>query len=303
MRRMTSRQGGADEPHHARGNDAWPCRGADVNRQSPIAAVRSRRGFLAALSAGAVSAVASPIAFAIPAPSAEVSLGGLTTAGDDSDLFKLLENHRAAAAEERLLYKAFEKFEAKWFKQQRALDRQIPEVLRRRPEDQELGLPEPASESAADAGFYRNDSEVDRLRSKTWKRQEASEEGERHSFVALTVRPSPAARARADEIATAFDKWQKRRDRRPRGYRAAERAIDAAGKRLWDLECKIIGTPAHSLAGIIAKARQGHEVGDEERFGVALIADLLALGTEHAGKAPQSMPNARRIADHFGRNT
>jgi hypothetical protein len=48
----------------------------------------------------------------------------------------------------------------------------------------------------------------------------------------------------------------------------------------------VIGTPAHSLAGIIAKARQGREVGDEERFGVALIANLLALGTEHAGKAP-----------------
>ena len=77
-------------------------------------AIRSRRGFLAALSAGAAGAVACPIALAIPAPTAEDSFSGLSASlatGDDADLFKLLEDHRAAAAEERLLYEVYERFE------------------------------------------------------------------------------------------------------------------------------------------------------------------------------------------------
>ena len=98
------------------------------------------------------------------------------------------------------------------------------------------------------------------------------------------MRPSAAARARADEIVSAFDTWQKRRDRRPRGYRAAERAMDAAGRRLCDLERKICSTRARSLAGLIAKARLGREVGDEDRFGAALIADLLVLAGEVDGR-------------------
>jgi hypothetical protein len=222
-------------------------------------AMRSRRGFLAVLSAGAASVVACPMAPATPV---------IPATGDDTDLFKLLEDHRAAAAQERLLYKAYEKMEAIGFRQRRALERQIPDVLRRRPEDLELGLP------SADDGFYREGSEVDRLRGKTWNRWESSEDGERHSFV---VRPSAAARARANEIIAAFDTWQKRRDRRPRGYRTAERAMDAAGRRLCDLERKICSTRVRSLAGLIAKAQLGREVGDEDQFGAALIADLLAL--------------------------
>jgi hypothetical protein len=237
-------------------------------------AIRSRRGFLAALSAGAACAVASPIAFTIPAPTAEASLNGLSAilaTGADADLFKLLEDHQAAAVEERLLYKAYEKFEAKWFRRQRALERQIPDVLQRRSEDLELGLSAP---EAVGGDFYRDGSDVDRLRGQTWKRWESSEDGERHSFV---VSPSAAARARADEIIAAFDTWQKRRDRRPHGYRAAERAMDAAGRRLCDLERQIRSTRVRSLAGLVAKAQLSREVGDEDRFGAALIADLLAL--------------------------
>jgi hypothetical protein len=223
-------------------------------------AMRSRRGFLAALSAGAASVVASPIGLATAA---------IQLTGDDAGLFKLLEDHRAAAAEERLLYEAYAKFEAKWFRHQRALERQIPDVLRRRSEDLELGLPEPAND-----GFYRDGSDVDRLRGKTWERCEPREDGEWHSFV---VRPSAAACARAEEIIAAFDTWQKRRDRRPRGYRTAERAMDAAGRRLCDLERRICSTRVRSLAGLIAKAQLSREVGDEDRFGAAVIADLLAL--------------------------
>ncbi len=237
-----------------------------------MSAIPTRRGFLAALSAGAASAAASTIAYATPVSSpAEASLIGLGAKADDADLLKLLEDHQAASGEERLLYRAYEKFEAKWFRQRRTLERQIPDLLRRRLEDLELGLPAPES---VGGDFYRDGFDVDRLRGKTWERCESSEDGERHSFV---VRPSTAARARADEIVAAFDAWQKRRDRRPRGYRAAERAMDAAGRRLGDLERQICSTRVRSLAGLIAKAQLGRGVGDEERFGAALIADLLAL--------------------------
>jgi hypothetical protein len=54
MRRTTSRRGGSDERRHASADEDADRR-AVVNRQSPIPTFRSRRGFLAALSAGAAS--------------------------------------------------------------------------------------------------------------------------------------------------------------------------------------------------------------------------------------------------------
>jgi hypothetical protein len=95
-----------------------------------------------------------------------------------------------------------------------------------------------------------------------------------------TVMPSPAARARADEIVAAFDKWEKQCERKPREYRAAKRANDARETQLWALERKIRDTRAHSLAGLIAKAQKGRELDDDETFAEALVADLLALGKE-----------------------
>jgi hypothetical protein len=54
MPRMTSWWGGSGERRHAKGDEGADRR-AVVNRQSPIPTIRSRRGFLAALSAGAAS--------------------------------------------------------------------------------------------------------------------------------------------------------------------------------------------------------------------------------------------------------
>ena len=61
--------------------------------------------------------------------------------------------------------------------------------------------------------------------------------------------------------------------------------MDAAGKRLWDLECKIIGTPARSQASLIAKAQRGREAGDEERFGGGVDRrSARAWGEDTAGR-------------------
>jgi hypothetical protein len=43
--------------------------------------------------------------------------------------------------------------------------------------------------------------------------------------------------------------------REPHGYRAADRAPAGAGKQMWGLEDKIMATPAHTPAGMAAKAR------------------------------------------------
>jgi hypothetical protein len=72
---------------------------------------------------------------------------------------------------------------------------------------------------------------------------------------------------------------------------------------LCDLERKICSMRARCFAGLIAKARMGREVGDEEQFGAALIADLLVLARKADGRDPTPMPNVHRITSNFGRNT
>lgn len=241
---------------------------------SPISTAPSRRGFLAVLSAGAASAVV-PAALAAPlAPVTETALSGLLASqplpSADAELFNLLEAHLSAAVEQRRLYKVFDKFEAELFRLYK--QQPIPDVLRQRPEDLELGLPK----LMANESFYQKAHEVDHLRGKRWLHGNLIVEGDRSVYTSLWITPSSAARARADEIIAAYSKWNKRCDRLPRGYRAAERAKNAAEGRLLAIERKIRGTRAHSLAGLIAKARMGHVL-DDKRFAVSLADDLLAL--------------------------
>jgi hypothetical protein len=180
-----------------------------MNRPFPIPTAPSRRGFLAVLSAGAASAVA-PAALAAPlAPVTETALSGLPAAvpalpSPDAKLFKLLDEHRSAAIEQQRLYKIFEKLEDQWFRR-RKREKPIPEVLRRRPEDSDLELPD----MSAHDGFYQHRHGVDDLRGKTWLLSSITgniRDGGEHIFRARMVTPSPEARARADEIVSAFDK-------------------------------------------------------------------------------------------------
>ncbi len=246
-----------------------------MNRPSPIPTTPSRRGFLAVLSAGAASAVI-PAALAAPiAPVTETALSGLPASMlglpcADAELFNLLEAYLSAAVEQRRLYKVFDKFEAESFRLYQ--QQPIPDVLRQRPEDVELGLPK----LMANESFYQKAHEVDHLRGKRWLHGNLIVEGDRSIYTSLWTTPSSAARARADEIIAAYSKWIKRCDRLPRGYRAAERAKNAAEGRLLAIERKIRGTRTRSLAGLIAKARMGHVL-DDKRFAVSLAADLLAL--------------------------
>jgi hypothetical protein len=255
-----------------------------MNRPSPIPTTPSRRGFLTVLSAGAASAIV-PAALAAPsAPVTETALSGLPAAvpalpSPDAELFKLLDEHRSAVIEQQRLYKIFEKIEDQWLQQSRKRQKPIPEVLRRRPEDSVLELPD----MSAHGGFYQHQHGVDGLRDKTWILSSITgniRDGGEQIFRARMVTPSPAARARADEIVSAFDKWQKESEAKPRGYRAAKRAHEAHETQMLALERKICKTRAYSLAGIIAKAQKGRELDDDERFTKALVVDLLALGKE-----------------------
>lgn len=69
------------------------------------------------------------------------------------------------------------------------------------------------------------------------------------------VIPSPQARARADEIVQANDKWLAKYKRRPPGMRAAERRANMAGDASAALRRRINATRAVTLEGLIAKAR------------------------------------------------
>jgi hypothetical protein len=99
---------------------------------------------------------------------------------------------------------------------------------------------------------------------------------------------TPAARTRADEIAAAFDDWQSKRPRKPRGYRKAERAQLAAQKRQARLADKIFATPARTPAGLTAKARvaiveMSPSAGEPDAdIGISLARDVIALAANVA---------------------
>jgi hypothetical protein len=120
-----------------------------------------------------------------------------------------------------------------------------PEVLRVRAADRGLGLPQPASPKATS---YDLPYDVDALR----KPNRQSSTG----FVAQT----PEARARADEIVQAYEKWWStvivgRNYRAIRSLHAAERQMYAAGRLARKLQDRVIKTPARTADGRIAKAR------------------------------------------------
>jgi hypothetical protein len=155
----------------------------------------------------------------------------------------------------------------------------MPEALRVRPDDVEIGIPE----LWTDGGTY--ESRIDRLRADRWLystgNRTDSDGVENFHYRSWWSAPSPAARARADEIIAAWEKWQKRINRKPRGYRAAERAHLAADSRVWDLQRKIFKTQAHTLAGLRAKATviDLDHSDDESTFLCALARDILAMTT------------------------
>jgi hypothetical protein len=76
--------------------------------------------------------------------------------------------------------------------------------------------------------------------------------------------PSAAARARADEIIAAHDRWHPKYWRYPREVRALERQADRASKRRDKLRAKIDRTRAHTFTGLAIKAQVAAIEGEED---------------------------------------
>jgi hypothetical protein len=161
-------------------------------------------------------------------------------------------------------------FEKKLFARRQKLLQSPPEALRARPKDRDL-LPKSVGHLLyVEDGFYgidvyrdgpcrgaRHLGDVANLTGDKWQIGERLSAAD-DPFISLAFRwidPSPAARARADEIIAAHDKLRKRYERKPAGYRAAERALRAPSRRLAAVLASIEKTRARSLAGLKAKAQ------------------------------------------------
>jgi hypothetical protein len=64
---------------------------------------------------------------------------------------------------------------------------------------------------------------------------------------------------------------------KPRGYRAAERDLERAHERVWELQREIFKTQAHTFAGLNAKAGAIELDGNKSAFLRALAQDILAM--------------------------
>jgi hypothetical protein len=228
----------------------------DNQTRTPEAPKASRRALLFGIAA--VGAVASPAAAAalLEGPKAPAIVeaavappAAVAIPSPDAALFKLIDDWEAARVASRRAYRAFEPFERKSFEQRwEREEKGMPEAIRARPGDVELGLLQPAD------GIY-TDRHIDNLRKETWLDGSWKKENGVTTLTHWQVTPSPEARARADEI-IAHEKWSAFVSRAPHGFRKAERAMKAASNSEWEIENRIIRqTPAKTLAGLIARAR------------------------------------------------
>jgi hypothetical protein len=203
----------------------------------------TRRRFLAIVGAGAASTVAPAAIAAALAPATETPPSALAPAAaipsPDAALLKLIDDYWTANAETDRARDVCRPLEEKYFARKRQLLADMPNALRVRPEDTDLDLPiKPAD------GWYglanengRHLASVDCLRAKAWPilDWETATITKKISSLVVVKRPSPAARARADEIIEAHDRLWKRYMRKPSGFHAADRAKTAAFNRQMEI--------------------------------------------------------------------
>jgi hypothetical protein len=264
----------------------------------------SRRSLLA----GGAALVALPTAAAaMPA----------VTPSPDAKLLALVEQYIAAETGFRRVCTELSCGEDQMMEAGRRQSR--PDVVRVRPEDEGLELPMPLDASIrkdATAEFYRS-CDIDKLASAEWRRCEkiklpagieaiANTDDPIRRYLDLTsvliactkFTPTPAARARADEIVAALQAEQKaiKAAERKLGLRKIERERDRACRRASRLLEQIVETDAHTMAGIMAKVRcirlhyQGGEItlDDDEgtsELALSVASDLARLGTSDATAA------------------
>jgi hypothetical protein len=150
--------------------------------------------------------------------------------------------------------------------------------------------------------FYCGIDPIDKMRRATWEDPELG---------GGTFTPSAAARARADEILAAYDRWEGP-EPNTRAYRAAEGKMNRATQRMMRLETRLARTPARTMAGLQAKARAYQESSNwrsdrdgidahDARLVTSIVRDLLgqAAGVCFAGQTyPGNDPAFALIAKH-----
>jgi hypothetical protein len=142
-------------------------------------------------------------------------------------------------------------------------DRAIPPTLFWKDTDGELGLPSPHSlYIRAKLGTledhpaaYESDEDIAWLQAEKWVTTTRSETEETWKLSGEYAEPTPAARARADEIVAAYEDWQTTAKKPPRGYKKAVRERDRADKAYQKIEKEIAKTPAKTVRGMFAKLR------------------------------------------------
>ena len=199
----------------------------------------------------------------------------------DAELIKLGEKFDAAQSEHDRLSdiedRAHEKHDA---------ENPMPDALKVRPDDEGLGIPgrdpqQRAVDEIIDTYYGRDRSTkgqtegpesyrpyddnmlIETLRKPKWPVPEKIDlpPDMRPYIVAgivgmRDVEPSPAARARADEIIAAYDEWKIRDNAGSREIYANEGCAQVeAFEDLSDIAQEIMATPAHTTAGLRIKAR------------------------------------------------
>jgi len=197
----------------------------------------------------------------------------------DARLLKLIDQYSSVNAEH-------DKVDAKW---QKAYEKQkkstpMPEVLRVRPEDDALGIPNvyrehreadaivgnPPKAEKYERATYDLKFLVDRLREPRWTRVKKIDPPEGTEFfycggavAAEYFDPSPAARARADEIVQAYDEWYAK-DAGSRAQQNRGARMERLCGRIFDIRQKIERTPARTFAGLVAKAKIVAELAEQD---------------------------------------
>jgi hypothetical protein len=92
--------------------------------------------------------------------------------------------------------------------------------------------------------------------------------------------PQPAPAPRDIE---AHDRLSRRYERKPPGYRAAQRAKNDALNKQCEILETIRNTRAQSVVGLVAKARVARDDDMDEPMGLSLVEDLCALGEAATG--------------------
>jgi hypothetical protein len=209
----------------------------------------SRRTALTALAALPAAAVMPAIAAAaVPAISVAA-----TAAPPDAELRALVD--RFADAQKRCndLYYRADILSGEGIKQA-----PVPEALFWRKSDEELGLPKPYYVGVLDEKKAFDRSTVNQLRRETWWFTSAERDGDRLTLVQDKRAPAPTARARADEIISAWDQWHKEPKPR-RGHKKALREarkvdneIDDLASQIADVECLTPGDLCEKIKCLMA---------------------------------------------------